>query len=150
MEQTLTIPLVTMETRNDSIQNTIKKERRRLLHYIRKRVANEEDAEDLLQEVFYQFVNVMQYDNVEKAAAWLFKVAGNKITDWYRKRKSVSLDKLNGFQFDDDENLIPLNLEDILYDPVEDPDKLYLRSTVWPILSDALNELPIEQREVFI
>jgi RNA polymerase sigma factor (sigma-70 family) len=150
MEQTLTIYPVTLEMRNDSIQNTVRKERGRLLNYIRKRVANEEDAEDILQDVFYQFVNVMQFGNIEKAASWLFKVAGNKITDWYRKKKSISLDKVNGFRPEDDESLMPLYLEDILYDPTEDPDKLFLRSTVWPLLTEALNELPDEQRDVFI
>jgi RNA polymerase sigma factor (sigma-70 family) len=149
MEQTFSIYPDAVEIRNDSIQNTVRKERGKLLKFIRNRVANDEDAEDILQDVFYQFVNVMQIDNIEKAASWLFKVAGNKITDWYRKNKPISLDRLNGFGIDD-ENLIPLNLEDILYDPIEDPDMLYLRSTVWPMLSDALNDLPDEQREVFI
>jgi RNA polymerase sigma factor (sigma-70 family) len=99
--------------------------------------------------VFYQFVSIMQLDNIEKAASWLFRVAGNRITDWYRKRKPVSLDSLKkASEYDD--SFVPLVLEDILFDPDEDPEKLYIRSSVWPLLSDALQELGPEQREVFI
>jgi RNA polymerase sigma factor (sigma-70 family) len=127
----------------------IDRERGRLKNYIRRRVSNDEDAEDILQDVFYQFVNLMQLENIEKAASWLFKVAGNRITDWYRKRKPVSLESLRRKQ-DDDDPFYPLYLEDLLYDPQEDPDKLFVRSTVWPLLADALEELPDEQRDVFV
>jgi RNA polymerase sigma factor (sigma-70 family) len=135
--------------RNDFMVKIIDRERGRLKNYIRKRVSNNEDAEDILQDVFYQFVNLMQMENIEKAASWLFKVAGNRITDWYRKRKPVSIESLRRKQ-DDDDPFFPLFLEDLLYDPEEDPDKLFLRSTVWPLLADALEELPDEQRDVFV
>jgi len=136
-------------SRNDSMLKIIDRERARLKNYIRKRVSNNEDAEDILQDVFYQFVSMMQLETIEKAASWLFKVAGNRITDWYRKRKPVSLESLARKQADDDP-FFPLLLEDLLYDPAEDPDKLFLRSTVWPMLADALEELPDEQRDVFV
>jgi RNA polymerase sigma factor (sigma-70 family) len=135
--------------RNDFMLKIIERERGRLKNYIRKRVSNKEDAEDILQDVFYQFVNIMQLENIEKAASWLFKVAGNRITDWYRKRKPVSIESLRRKQEDDDP-FFPLFLEDLLYDPAADPDKLFLRSTVWPLLADALEELPAEQRDVFV
>jgi RNA polymerase sigma factor (sigma-70 family) len=135
--------------RNDFMLKIIDRERGRLKNYIRRRVSNDEDAEDILQDVFYQFVNLMQLENIEKAASWLFKVAGNRITDWYRKRKPVSLESLRRKQ-DDDDPFYPLYLEDLLYDPQEDPDKLFIRSTVWPLLADALEELPGEQRDVFV
>ena len=80
--------------RNDFMLKIIDRETGRLKNYIRRRVSNDEDAEDILQDVFYQFVNLMQLENIEKAASWLFKVAGNRITDWYRKRKPVSLESL--------------------------------------------------------
>lgn len=135
--------------RNDFMLKIIDRERGRLKNYIRKRVSNNEDAEDILQDVFYQFVNLMQLENIEKAASWLFKVAGNRITDWYRKRKPVYIESLRRKQ-DDDDPFFPLFLEDLLYDPSENPDKLFLRSTVWPLLADALEELPGEQRDVFV
>jgi RNA polymerase sigma factor (sigma-70 family) len=135
--------------RNDFMQKIIERETGRLKNYIRRRVSNDEDAEDILQDVFYQFVNLMQLENIEKAASWLFKVAGNRITDWYRKRKPVSMESLRRKQ-DDEDPFFPLYLEDLLYDPQEDPDKLFIRSTVWPLLADALEELPDEQRDVFV
>jgi RNA polymerase sigma factor (sigma-70 family) len=135
--------------RNDFMLKIIDREKGKLKNFIRKRVSNNEDAEDILQDVFYQFVNMMQLENIEKAASWLFKVAGNRITDWYRKRRPVSFESLKR-KNEDDDPFFPLFLEDLLYDPEEDPDKLFLRSTVWPLLADALEELPDEQRDVFV
>jgi RNA polymerase sigma factor (sigma-70 family) len=148
LDQTANISM-SAAARDDFMLKTIDRERGRLKNFIRKRVSNNEDAEDILQDVFFQFVNMMQLENIEKAASWLFKVAGNRITDWYRKRRPVSLESLRRKQADDDP-FFPLFLEDLLYDPDEDPDKLYLRSTVWPLLADALEELPDEQRDVFV
>jgi len=149
LEQTAHIVPLSAEDRNKSILKTIRKERNRLRNYIRKRVSSSEDADDILQDVFYQFVSIMQLDNIEKAASWLFRVAANRITDSYRKRKPVSLDLLKNASGDDDP-FVPLVLEELLFDPEEDPERLYLRSSVWPLLSDALQELSAEQREVFV
>ncbi len=148
MEQPANI-ITNAAARNEFMLKIIDRERGRLKNYIRRRVSNDEDAEDILQDVFYQFVNLMQLENIEKAASWLFKVAGNRITDWYRKRRPVSFESLRRKQ-DDDDPFFPLFLEDLLYDPQEDPDKLFIRSTVWPLLADALEELPDEQRDVFV
>jgi RNA polymerase sigma factor (sigma-70 family) len=152
MEQILTLNAMSAEARNKSIQQTVRKERTRLLSFIRSKVASDEDAEDILQDVFYQFVNTMQFGLIEKAAAWLFTAANNRIIDWYRKSKPITFNKLilqeNG-KTNDEEDL-PLRLEDMLFDPTEDPEELYLRSTVWPMLSEVLEELPEEQRDVFI
>jgi RNA polymerase sigma factor (sigma-70 family) len=151
MEQILTISPMSAQLRNDSIQQAIKKERSRLLRFIRTKVSRDEDAEDILQDVFYQFINAAQFDFIDKTASWLFKAANNRIIDWYRKRKPISLDKLNEQQPDkSEESNLPLRLEDILFDPTENPDILYLRSTVWPMLSEALDEMPEEQSKVFV
>lgn len=136
---------MTTESRDESIRQTVRKERRRLLDFIRRRVASEADAEDILQDVFYQFVTAMQLEPIERAASWLFQVAGNKIVDWYRKRKYVSLDISPNC---DDEAQAPRL--DILFGSSESPETVYLRSTVWSQLADALDDLPPEQREVFI
>jgi RNA polymerase sigma factor (sigma-70 family) len=149
LEQTRGILTANEAERNDSILRIISLERGRLRNYIRRRVSNSEDADDILQDVFYQFIHIMQLDNIEKAASWLFRVAGNRITDWYRKRRPVPFQALRKDKGDDDP-LGLLDLEDLLFDPEEDPEKLYLRSTVWPLLSDALQELNEEQREVFV
>src|SRR5947207_16009586 len=80
--------------RNEAIGATVHKERKRLFDFIRKRIPNEADAEDILQDVLYQYVaNYDLPEPIEKAANWLFRVAINKITDWYRKKKPVLLEK---------------------------------------------------------
>lgn len=119
------------------------------MDFIRRRVASEADAEDILQDVFYQFVAAMQLEPIERAASWLFQVAGNRIIDWYRRRRYVSLDSSDR---DDTDGETPsqARMEDVLFNKSENPETVYLRSTVWSQLADALDDLPPEQREVFI
>jgi RNA polymerase sigma factor (sigma-70 family) len=82
-------------SQNEQIQQTVRKERKRLLDFIRQRVSNEEDAEDILQDVFYQFVNAYRVmEPIEKVTSWLFTVARNRITDLYRKKKTESFSSL--------------------------------------------------------
>jgi RNA polymerase sigma factor (sigma-70 family) len=80
---------------------------------------------------------------IERLTSWLFTVAKNKVIDWYRKRRPQSLPP-------DDENDGPLNLENILFDPAQQPDEVYARSLVWTSLAEALDDLPEEQRQVFV
>lgn len=151
MEQTIAIENMIVNNINESIQSTVRKERKKLFGFIRSRVGNEADAEDILQDVFYRFVSTMQSDPIESITSWLFKVARNRIIDWYRRSKSVSFDEMIAFDIENDEaTYLPLLLDDVLFDPVENPDELYFRSTIWPLLSEALDELPDEQSEVFI
>jgi RNA polymerase sigma factor (sigma-70 family) len=124
-------------------------ERKRLFDFIRRRVRTEADAEDILADVFYQMVaSYSVTEPIEKVTSWLLTVARNKIIDWYRKRKPES------FRQREDESALPsnlpLNLEDILFDPGQNPDVLYERSQLWTELADALEDLPVEQRDVFI
>jgi len=127
------------------LDRTMRSERKRLLDFIRKRVRNQSDAEDILQDVFYQLVTSYSVtEPIEKLTAWLFTVARNKIIDWYRKRRPEALPSDPGDQDS------PLNLEEILFDPRQNPDRVYARSLVWSELSDALDELPDEQRDVFV
>lgn len=124
---------------------TFRKERKRLFDFIRRRVRTEEDAEDILSDVFYQLMsNESVSAPIEKMTSWLFTVARNKIIDWYRKKRPGSLPK------SEDNPSLPINLEDILYDPTQNPDQVYARSIVWTELADALDELPDEQKEVFV
>jgi RNA polymerase sigma factor (sigma-70 family) len=128
-------------------------ERKRLFDFIRRRVRTEADAEDILADVFYQMVaSYSVTEPIEKMTSWLLTVARNKIIDWYRKRKPES------FRRRTDESALPqnlslnlpLNLEDILFDPGQNPDVLYERSQLWTELADALEDLPDEQRDVFV
>ena len=120
-------------------------ERKRLFDFIRRRVRTETDAEDILADVFYQMVaSYSVTEPIEKITSWLLTVARNRIIGWYRKRKPES------FLQREDESALPLNLEDILFDPGQNPDVLYERSLLWKELADALEDLPDEQRDVFI
>ncbi|MBI3578345.1 MAG: sigma-70 family RNA polymerase sigma factor [Ignavibacteriales bacterium] len=137
--------ITTVGHRNASIQETVGKERKRLFDFIRRRVRNEADAEDILQDVLHQLVaSYSVTEPIEKLTSWLFTVARNRIIDWYRKRRPESLPA------DDENPALPLNLEEILFDPNENPDRVYARSLVWTELAEALDELPEEQREVFV
>ena len=98
-----------------------------------------------MQDVFYQLVaSYSVTEPIEKLTSWLFTVARNKIIDWYRKRRPGILNR------EDEETGEPLNLEDILFDPTQNPDEVYARSLVWTELAGALDELPEEQRDVFV
>jgi RNA polymerase sigma factor (sigma-70 family) len=111
-------------------------------------VRNEADAEDILQDVFYQLASSYSItEPIERMTSWLFTVARNKIIDWYRKKKPISLRQSNDYS---DNESGPLNLEDILYDPADDPSVAFERSKVWTELADALDEMPEKQREVFV
>lgn len=131
-----------LHQRDASITATVHSERGRLFDFIRRRVRTEEDAEDILQDVLLQLATSYNVaEPIEQMTSWLFTVARNKVIDWYRKRKTQSLPS--------DENG-PLNLEQILYDPTQDPERVFSRSLVWTELADALDDLPEEQRDVFV
>src|SRR5438067_1358234 len=125
--------------RNAKINETVKKERNRLFAFIKKRVSNEADAEDILQDVFYQYVaNLELADTIERTASWLFTVAGNKIIDWYRKKKPVSLDEQKTRQPEDDEGSdLYLGIEDIIPDGEGDAADEFTNNVVWQELDSA-------------
>jgi RNA polymerase sigma factor (sigma-70 family) len=130
-------------------EETINKERGRLLGFIKSKVNNFEDAEDILQDVLEQFIDGYgAIESIEKATSWLFKVAGNKIIDLYRYRKvrsnQVALNE------DIDEESVPLMLRDILPDLDNSPEDIYFKDLIWEEVTDALDELPEAQRQVFI
>ncbi|QOI97789.1 MAG: RNA polymerase sigma factor [Flammeovirgaceae bacterium] len=126
------------------------KERSRLLSFIRHRVASLEDAEDILQDVFYQFLAGFEtIQSVDSITAWLFSVARNKIIDRYRRNSNQPLKTdFTGNGGTDEEG--PLLLLEILPDFGNSPDEVMMREVLWDTLTDALAELPTEQREVFI
>ena len=130
---------------NAVLEQAARRERPKLLNFIRRRVKTDEDAEDILQDVFYRLVTSYSVtEPIEELTSWLFRAARNRIIDWYRKRKADPFSTL------DLEESLPVRLEEILFDPEVDPDTLFARSRVWTELSDALDELPDRQREVFV
>jgi RNA polymerase sigma factor (sigma-70 family) len=146
MEQVVLQATNMTEQKNIAVQEAFGKERKRLLQFIRSRVP-EADAEDIMMDVFYQFTatfNVMQ--PIEQVAAWLFRAARNRIIDSYRKKKPDHLEDY----LTNDEDEETLGLLGILYEPGNNPEDDYFRSMVWEELAAALDELPKEQREVFV
>jgi RNA polymerase sigma factor (sigma-70 family) len=114
------------------------------MSFIRKRVANEADAEDILQDVFYQFLG--NKEPIDQITAWLFTVARNKITDRSRKKQPVALDGL----FYESEDGDPVEWMEILTDNSSNPETLYLRNLFRETLKESLDELPEEQKQAFI
>ena len=130
---------------HQAAEQTFLTERKRLFDFIRRRVRTNEDAEDIMEDVFFQLLSSASVtEPIEKMTSWLFTVARNKVIDWYRKKRPESLPR------DLDDPSLPLNLEDILYDPTQNPDQVYARSLVWTELAEALDELPEEQKQVFV
>jgi RNA polymerase sigma factor (sigma-70 family) len=144
MKETLTIAPGMSADQKRNISQVIRDYSKRLMGFIRKRVNNEADAEDILQDVFYQFIGNTQ--PIEQLTAWLFTVARNKITDKQRKHKPDSLEDV--FAAPDGEDT--LNWTEFLFNSSDDPEKEYLRTLFWEELRVALDELPEEQKEVFI
>jgi RNA polymerase sigma factor (sigma-70 family) len=145
MKQTLTIAPGMTADRKRNITQVITDYSKRLMGFIRKRVNNEADAEDILQDVFYQFVGNTQ--PIEQMTAWLFTVARNKIIDRQRKKKPEALEDLFGEEEGEEGGL---NWTEFLFDASDNPEKDYLRTLFWEELNNALNELPEEQKQVFI
>src|ERR1041384_33968 len=138
--------------RSTTLDTAIQAERKRLFDFIRGRVRTSEDAEDILQDVFYQLVTSYSVtEPIERLTSWLFTVARNRIIDWYRKARPTSSISQSVVNLDGGgDSQAPMNLEDILFDPSETPDQTYARSIVWTELADALEELPENQRQVFV
>lgn len=135
------------QAQNDQIQETVRRERGRLLDFIRRRLPDAEAAEDVLQDVFYELTEAYRLTRpIGRAAAWLFAVARNKIADWYRKPKALSLEAplANNTVSDDD---VPM-LMDFIGDD-DSPETELFREAFLDTLTAALSELPTEQRDVF-
>jgi RNA polymerase sigma factor (sigma-70 family) len=129
------------------ISKVVKRERSRLRNFIRRRVPDPRDAEDILQDVFYELVEANRLlMPIEHVTGWLFRVARNRITDLFRKKKPKSVS--NTAVADEDDKL--LQLEDLLPSPDAGPEALYARHVLLEELELAVEELPEEQREVFV
>lgn len=130
------------------ISEVVKREQSRLRNFIRRRVPDPRDAEDILQDVFYELVEANRLlMPIEHVTGWLFRVARNRIADLFRKKKPESFSDTAAAGDDDDE---PLQFEDLLPSPDAGPEALYARSVLLEELELAVDELPQEQREVFV
>jgi RNA polymerase sigma factor (sigma-70 family) len=135
-----------MTDQNRQISAIFTEQRSRLRNFIRRRVPDPRDAEDILQDAFYKLVEanrlLMPIDHV---TSWLFRVARNRITDLFRKKKPEAF---NAASIEDDDR--ELQIEDMLPSPDAGPEALYVRNELLDQLELALDELPEEQREVFV
>src|SRR6202163_1764883 len=136
-----------MAEQDQRISEAIDRDTTRLRNFIRRRVADPSDAEDILQEVFYELVETYRLMKpIEQVGAWLFRVARNRITDLFRKRKPEA--STNDPVAEEDGEF--LTLEDLLPSRDAGPEAAYARTVLLAELEDALEELPDEQREVFL
>jgi RNA polymerase sigma factor (sigma-70 family) len=131
-------------------EQTFLREKDKLLGFIRNRVSSTEEAEDILQDVFYQFVAGFDtIESLDRVTSWLFSVARNKIIDRYR-RDSARPQRTEFASFAGSDDDLPITLEEILPDLGNTPEDSYLREMIWEAIMEALDELPVEQREIFI
>ena len=146
MEQALRKPGM-MAKQDQRIAEAVDRDQARLRNFIRRRVADPSDAEDVLQEVFYELVETYRLMKpIEQVGAWLFRVARNRITDLFRKRKPEA--STNDPVAEEEGEF--LTLEDLLPSRDAGPEAAYARTVLLAELEDALEELPDEQREVFL
>jgi RNA polymerase sigma factor (sigma-70 family) len=142
-----TASIIPMTEQNRQISEIVAEERARLRDFIRRRVPDPNDAEDIVQEVFYELIEANRLlMPIEHVTGWLFRVARNRITDLFRKKKPQTFSD-RAVEGEDGELL---RIEDLLPSPDAGPEALYVRSVLLDEMEFALDELPDEQREVFV
>ncbi len=144
MTKTLTIPANMTDQGTSNITQVVNAYTKRLMGFIRKRVSNEADAEDILQDVFYQFIGNTK--PIEQLTSWLFTVTRNKITDRQRKHKPELLEDIHAGG--DEES--SFDWTELYFEKDNNPETDYLRSLFWETLQAALEELPDNQKQVFV
>jgi RNA polymerase sigma factor (sigma-70 family) len=139
--------VLTIGEQDQLISEAMEKDEPRLRNFIRRRVADAGDAEDVLQDVFYELIESYRLMKpVEQVSAWMFRVARNRITDLFRKKTPELLRDTVRIAEDGDE----LTLEDLLPSAEAGPEAEYARGVLMEALEEALDELPADQREVFV
>jgi RNA polymerase sigma factor (sigma-70 family) len=135
---------------DQQISEVVEREQSRLRNFIRRRVPDPRDAEDILQDVFYKLVEANRLlMPIEHVTGWLFRVARNRIIDLFRKKKPESFSDTAVERNDDADDEL-LRFEDLLPSPDAGPEALYARNVLLDELESAVDELPEEQREVFV
>jgi RNA polymerase sigma factor (sigma-70 family) len=139
--------VATMTEQDRQISEIVHEERSRLRNFIRRRVPDPSDVEDIVQEVFYELVEANRLlMPIEHVTGWLFRVARNRITDLFRKKKP---EPFSDIALEDEEGAL-LHIEDLLPSPDAGPEAVYFRNVLLDELEVAIDELPDEQRQVFI
>jgi RNA polymerase sigma factor (sigma-70 family) len=146
MGDPLTIQTVMSFSSRKNINSAINQFGKSLSGFIRRRVTNKPDAEDILQDVWYQFMTAGDGEPIGEVGNWLFRVARNKITDSYRKKKLDLIGDILYSGVGEDE----LDFKDLFFDDSGNPETEYLRNLFWKELRRALQELPEEQKNVFV
>jgi RNA polymerase sigma factor (sigma-70 family) len=133
---------------SEKIGDVYKAERKRLLGYIKNRISDRMEAEDILQDVFYQLtIGFRDIRSIENLTAWIYKVADNRIIDLFRRKKPINVSYSYGAKDDEDG---PLSLEEILPSLGSTPEEDEIRDMIWDTIEETLSDLPEEQRSVFI
>ncbi len=146
--ETLTITAEMALEKRQVVEDTVANESNRLLNFIKSRVSDKNDAEDILQDVFIQLWQGYQtIESIEKVTAWMFRVARNKIVDLYRKKKPESFSKIENARKGEES---PMLLSEILVDSSGTPDDIYTRELIWESIEEVLAEMPKPQRDVFV
>lgn len=130
---------------NIGIAATVQAYGKRLFRFIRSRVRSDADAEDILQDVWYQFSRVVDTEPIEQLSGWLFRVARNRLTDQFRRKTPQSLED---FVYEDADG--ETHFKDLLLLEADTPETEYMKQTVWAEFIAALDELPQAQRDVFV
>jgi RNA polymerase sigma factor (sigma-70 family) len=137
-----------MAEQDERLTETIGREQGRLRNFIRRRVTDEADAEDILQDVFYELIEAYRLMKpIEQVGSWLYRVARNRIIDAFRKKKPLQFSAEKDPHAEEGESL---SLEELLPSPEAGPEAAYARSILLEELDAAIEELPEEQREVFL
>jgi RNA polymerase sigma factor (sigma-70 family) len=148
LPQTACHPKTPMADQNRHITETIMRERGRLSGFIRQRVPDPSEAEDILQDVFFEFIEAYRLPKpIEQVGAWLFRVARNRIIDRFRKKREDPLPQARETTGEDEDGYW---LEQALPSLDSGPEAAYARAMLLDAISAALDELPAEQRDVFI
>jgi RNA polymerase sigma factor (sigma-70 family) len=144
------LTLTWMADQDQRISEVVARERHRLRNFIRSRLGDEEEVEDVLQDVFYELVEAYRLmQPIEQVGAWLFRVARNRITDLFRKRRPQAASSPSRLAAGPEDGEPPW-LEELLPSPAAGPEAAYARGVLIEELDAALEELPEEQREVFV
>lgn len=133
---------------SDKISTAYRAERKKLLGYIRKRIPVSFEAEDILQDVFYQLtLGFRDLEKIRNLTAWLYRVADNRIIDLFRRKTPQNIRYTDAVAADDEG---PLSLEEILPSLGSDPEDDDIKEMIWETVEKVLNRLPAEQRDVFV
>ena len=144
----LALPGMTAAARNTAVQQAVTEHGKKLLDFIRYRISNPADAEDLLQDVFLQFSRTLENpEPIEKVSSWLYTAARNRIIDFYRKKKAAPFSSFAQSSDSDEDTL--LEPFDFLQSDSSSPAEEYTKKLFWQALEEGLEKLPMEQRMVF-